>query len=258
MENNNPNVPQFKSALKKLLLHASVTASKYGNCLAFDSELVSPIFSLKWSKNRTSLSPLSEEEEQSDELPMEIDLLDQFSVSENKENILAYIGGFIVRRLSKSIDCISCCGAMLADDITKRNLSLISLKDNGGLIYPSEDVVAILIVCEKYFHCYVRGVEGNGINSSKKLHATLFRDIVRDLSTTRPDKILFSSLLQHDLDTHCISEDFHSTQIMKAIIKLYLKMRLLRYAQKYSQDVVSAGKLGKRQQLNKLVLFNGL
>jgi hypothetical protein len=256
-KNTNPDVLQFKSALKKLLLHASVTASKYSNCLAFDSDVVSPIFSLKWTKNR---SAMSEEEDPMDDdhSTMDLNLLDNFAVSENKEAILTYIGGSIVRKLCKAIDCAQCREAMMADDITKRNYSLISLKDNGGLVYPSDDVVTILIVCEKYFHCHVRGVDGHGMNSSKKLQATLFRDIVRELSTTRPGKILFTSLLQHDLDTHSMTEDYHSTQVMKAIIKSFLKMRLLRYAQQHTMDVVSAGKLGKRHQLNKLVLFNGL
>ena len=111
---------------------------------------------------------------------------------------------------------------MLADDITKRNLSLVSIKDNGPLIYPSEDVVSVLIVCARHFHYHVRGLDGKQINSSKRLYATVYRDVVRELSITRPGKILFPSLLQHDFDTHIVSEDYHSTQIMKAAIKFYL------------------------------------
>ncbi len=52
--NNNPNVEQFISALKKILLHASITASKYANCLEFETDSSPPIFSLTWSKNRKS------------------------------------------------------------------------------------------------------------------------------------------------------------------------------------------------------------
>ena len=57
-DNNNPTVLQFKAALKKILLHAAVTASKYANCMTFnaDSDNCSPIFSLKWSKSRSTLS----------------------------------------------------------------------------------------------------------------------------------------------------------------------------------------------------------
>lgn len=50
-----PDVRKFKSALKKILLRVSVVASKHANCLMFEDESVSPIFSLKWSRNRTPL-----------------------------------------------------------------------------------------------------------------------------------------------------------------------------------------------------------
>ena len=261
-KNNNPDVQQFKSALKKLLLHASVTASKYSNCMAFDSDLLSPIFSLKWTESRSAIE--SEETTPVDDNPMEIDHfdgldgIDTSSISENKESILAYIAGSIVRRLIKRLECSECFESLLSDDFTNKNLSLIGLKDNGGLIYPSDDVITVVMVCEKHFHRRVLGITGKGINTSKHLSALLSRDIIRELSSTRPGKILFSSLLHHDIQTHCVNEDFHSTQIMKTIIKYYLDMRLLRYSQHYTQNVVLAGKLGKRQQLGRLVVLNGL
>ena len=80
--NNNPAVQQLKAALKALALHASVTSSKYSNCISFDSELVSPIFSLKWSKNR---SAVSRKEEDVEDPPIDIEMLDRFTVSKNKK-----------------------------------------------------------------------------------------------------------------------------------------------------------------------------
>ena len=65
--NDNPNVLQFKSALKKIVLRASVTASKYSNCLTFDADTSPPIFSLKWSKNRSPLSKERTEEDESED-----------------------------------------------------------------------------------------------------------------------------------------------------------------------------------------------
>ena len=83
--------------------------------------------------------------------------------------------------------------------------------------------------------------------------------IISELSYTRPARtLLFSSLLQHDVDNHSITEDFHSTQVMKVVVRLFLKMRLSRYAQEYTQVVVKKNALGKRQQMNKLMLFSGL
>ena len=37
---NNPDVLWFKAALKKLLLHVSVGASKHANCLMFEDEAI--------------------------------------------------------------------------------------------------------------------------------------------------------------------------------------------------------------------------
>ena len=250
--NTNPNVPQFKSALKKILLHAAISSSRYANCIAFDEDSSPPIFSLKWSKNRSAIS--EKDDSPAKQLPI-IDCLD--NDSENKQSGLAYIGGWIVRNLVESLSCELCCDAMISSDKTKRYLSLIAMKDNGGLVYPSEDVVSIVTVCEKYFNAYVRGT-GEGMNASKKLRRSLTNVIIADLSLTRPCHVLFSSLLQHDIDTHFINEDFHSTQLMKAIVSEFLNMRLLRYAQEYTEDVVKRNVLGKRQQMNKLLLFSGL
>ena len=48
--NNNPDIRQFKSALRKILLRASVMASKHSNCMLFEEDASSTIFSLKWTK----------------------------------------------------------------------------------------------------------------------------------------------------------------------------------------------------------------
>ncbi len=145
---------------------------------------------------------------------------------------------------------------MIESDRKKKHLSLIAMQDNGGLIYPSEDVVKILAVCGKYFKAYVRG-DGTGINPSKNLHAKLSNTILSELSITRPGQVLFSSLLQHDINTHNPGEDFHSTQIMKAVISMYLHTKLFRYGQEYTRNVLRAGSLRKRQLMNKQ-LFAGI
>ena len=198
-DNNNPNVPQFKSSLKPILLHAAVTASKFANCTTFDTDadLCSPIFSLKWSKSSSALTTPPEKVDDIDWTILE----QPFFISEYKENAIAYIGGYIVRKLSQSMDCATCCRAMTSTDLRKSHFSLIRIKDNGGLAYPSDDIIKILTVCEKYFNLYVRR-DGEGMSACKNLHAKLQHSIISELSVTRPAFFLFSSLLQHDIDTH--------------------------------------------------------
>ena len=141
-DNTNPNVQQFKSALKKILLHAALSASKYSNCVTFDNDDSPPIFALKWTKNRSTVSTKETADENYD---IDIEILDRpFVISQNLENALAYVAGSIVRRMSTAIDCSVCCNAMITTDRNKRHLSLISIKDNGGLVYPSDDIMTII------------------------------------------------------------------------------------------------------------------
>ena len=71
---------------------------------------------------------------------------------ENKENILGYIGGYIVKKLQKIIDCNVCNNAMLSSNKYYFNLSLVTQKDKGGLVYPSTDIVKILSIAEFLSH----------------------------------------------------------------------------------------------------------
>ena len=50
--NNNPDVEEFQYALRRILLHVALSPSQNGNCLFLEEDRSSPIFSLKWTKNR--------------------------------------------------------------------------------------------------------------------------------------------------------------------------------------------------------------
>ena len=130
--------------------------------------------------------------------------------SEYNENILAYI----VRKLQKTIGCNVCNNAMLPTNKSYFKLSLVTQKDRGGLVNPSTDIVKILSITERIFKSFVVGADNlnTGISSSKYLRLKVTHFIMSELS----DKELF----YHDLDYHNdISEDFHSTEIRKAVNK---------------------------------------
>ena len=133
-------------------------------------------------------------------------------------------------------------------------LSLIHIKDNGGFVYPSKDVVKVLEVCEKFFKIVICGDSYDPkINSTKRIKQIMRHHILMEI----PDNI-FSSLNECIFENDHISEDLHVTQITKAIIDNYLDIRLFRYAQFYTENVLKKNKIGIRQQSNKLVLFQGL
>ena len=137
--NNNPDVRTFKSVLKRILLRVSVVASNRANCLVFEEESTSTIFSLKWA-------PLSPEME---EPYTDNDVLESFpSLSESthyKDPILAYIGEYIFRKLSRKLTW-----GMLSSTSTARRYEQWSIQFNK--IKRSQwPVSSILVMLWKYW-----------------------------------------------------------------------------------------------------------
>lgn len=72
----------------------------------------------------------------------EISILVQ-DISEFGSQVISYIAGMVVHRLIKTLKCDTCCGALIAVTVDDKHLRFIKLKDKGGLIFPSNDVVSI-------------------------------------------------------------------------------------------------------------------
>ena len=160
-----------------------------------------------------------------------------------------------MRKLHRRIDCIKCNDAMV--DVNLSNVhSLISEKDRGGLIYPSRDIIFIVSISERFFKSYVSGEHflNPKVSWLKRLRLKITNSIILELS----DKVLFKDMLEHDIESHEPFDDLHSTQIKKAVIFEFLNLRLYRYGQEYTKTVLMKGTIGKRQQLNQLLLFKGL
>ena len=139
--------------------------------------------------------------------------------------------------------------------VKHRALSLIALKDKGGLVYPSDSVMKVLNMSERVFKQFVSGLTpGNfQIIKTRNLHQKLVGKVVSELSPS-----VFANLWRHDMENSNINEDFHSTQIIKSIALKFFMLRLMRYGQEYTQSVLKLKLIGKRKQLNKLILFQGL
>ena len=105
--NNNPNVLQFKSAVRHLLLGNAVTALETTKCKFCDEYTIISFFHAR--KNTTPLSKTAnqedgkEAEQQDERLNRVISQLD-FEPTELKASILTYIVGFVV----KKIRCLTC------------------------------------------------------------------------------------------------------------------------------------------------------
>ena len=79
-----------------------------------------------------------------------------WNLSSYRSSIVAYIGGYIIRGLVKTVSCDTC----FLDTLTEHkdipmDHDLIVLKVNGGLLYPSPDVLRILKTSESVFKTVV-------------------------------------------------------------------------------------------------------
>jgi hypothetical protein len=141
--NNNPSARQFAYAYRSLLSRASVSASCIGNVTQQD---------------HTDLLHMSSEEQEGRVEPFEPTLFQNADhdycttrrLSLFVNNILEYIAGWVVRKLSAKIACADSLNALVAKaDHVSHSESLLEIKNNGGLVKPSADVIAVIQQAEK-------------------------------------------------------------------------------------------------------------
>ena len=152
-----------------------------------------------------------------------------------------------------SLTCETCASALLSKEHHHQYLSLVALKDRGGLIYAAKDVVRILSFAERIFRQIVSGTsaEDEKITGQKNLHLKLLTKTVYEATVAG----VFKDQFHHDLQYATnLDEDFHSTQITKRIASRYLTMRLARYGQHYTMQ---KKEVGKRQHASRMLIFNG-
>jgi len=117
--NNNPNVFQFKTAIKQILMKNSIKYQSNFNCNFFDDEPIDSLFEYKWSKKKKEID--YEKEVAIDEIDdialKKKELLNSYDSSHNicqlqdaEHNILYYIAGYIVKKID--LDCFSCTNSL--------------------------------------------------------------------------------------------------------------------------------------------------
>jgi hypothetical protein len=178
--NNNPTCQQFISAYRKLIVHSDLQDVLRGNCMPLESVPILTASSsitkntqvqtpsavqLNSSLSRTHLM----ESDNFENGNIDEDSLPPISVlSSCSTKIVAYIAGFVVFRLQKSLHCEPCISALSAPNDIPDIYSLIRLKSRGNLVTPSQDVIDICLQCEKYFRTHVS--INNHVLSNVHLH----------------------------------------------------------------------------------------
>lgn len=232
--NNNPSALQFRYAYRSLLVHADVRAPDTGN-VAPDVEGTLILPHLKVHQNR--------DDEQCDDSHEEAALATAaghdyanlaYGLSNFSSEVVQYIGGFIVRVVAKKITCSACTGMLVKDNITS---ILIFIRNNGGLIMPSEMVHHTLHTAEYVLRQSLGHVQKV---TADQLTLLSFRQFCE-----RHEKSLGSLEHYRESPEHVIA-------LIKFMLKTYIALRLREHSRRVTEQTRGAY---VRAQLTKQILF---
>ena len=221
----NPTARQFRTAYKKLLVHAGGSIKPTnGNC---DSCDITSVPTVAW-KNATSASDNIVVSTSNSSVDFEMPHASGCIVKSCKMccAILAYIAGYQVRTMAKTLPCAECVAALHHSDTDPcPQMSLISIKSfntdnvinyNGskGLVCPSGSVMTVVIATEK-------SIRSSWFKLSQKNAVDVVVNNTLDaLSCVK----LFPSLIDHLFDADGI--DSHYWHLIKTVIRKFTVCRL--------------------------------
>lgn len=111
--NNNPDVIQFKSAMKRLIMHNSIAPSRHATCAVMERTFDLYLFSLKWSRHRTPVQDISAIELQHQPfLQYLLSQLNEVNTNPFQQVVLYHISGSVVRDVMHDIECTLCAQAL--------------------------------------------------------------------------------------------------------------------------------------------------
>ena len=139
-------------------------------------------------------------------------------------DILAYLGGFLLRSVKKSIgNCEDCEGALVSDG-NDRHSSLIHLKEYvksaGNLVYPSQAVMSVLIECEENIKAFT---QLDAILTLKAPFASILEFLRKSVT----------------VELGCC--DTHKARVEKILLEKYVRTRIrIHLRQRHAQEVNGA------------------
>ncbi|KAK8759584.1 hypothetical protein V5799_002784 [Amblyomma americanum] len=142
--NNNPSAAQFRQAYQSTLAHAAVVGSK-SSCVSTQLEGISLFRSQGQPFSPFTKDITHEFEEPTAALAQSILDRDYFALSEYSSKVVGYIGGFVVKAISRRLHCADCAGLLIPDTVSSL---LRSIKDSGRLTEPSRFVHAAMHAAE--------------------------------------------------------------------------------------------------------------
>ena len=228
---NNPTVTQFVAAYKKIILGAS--GRHFTRSANIDLQDDTDIVQFFTTKSKC-ISYIEEK----------FDLVDEFEtfdspydINDMQQDVVTYIAGYVCRQVKKKNDCNYCCDSLLSD--SSEELALISVKDRGGLIYPSSGMIQACKIAEKFLQ-----VEYNSKSffSNEKLLTQLTTRVTTCILTQYPE-----------INTKFDHTPIHKYTMSKTIVMVYLSIRLKHLAREKNREM-SQKKI--RKKMSKIILFS--
>ncbi|CAI6370835.1 unnamed protein product [Macrosiphum euphorbiae] len=252
--NNNPTAQQFRAVYRKLVIRVNdVQSFNTCNCIPLEDidilhySSTDPIKVLNNNSIGISSGTVIDEVnvQNINSLIMDHDYIgnnSEHSSSQFAKEIIIYIAGFVVYKLTNSLKCEECKLGLVAVEKDCFLNSLITLKnrggEKGGLMYPSEDVISICFKTEHFLKSY--NYKQKAINrleiQSKVLAHYLFSSTI------------FKSLITYSQETRSPLSD-HCTLLIKSIATTYINLKINYIVKKHNETP------SLRQWYNKLTLF---
>jgi len=243
--NNNPNALQLQYIWRGLVSKAGLSPSFAANCIIQDeTELLCPTVTFN------SIHSVNTDDDQATTLedsPFDdSNFLDMTRLSPYVLDVLTYIAGWVARKLINKMTCDECKCALVVqpNDITTfaEQSILLELKNKGGLLFPSKDLVSVLRSTEKAIRFHIPTLTSTSCHShALQIETTTMQEVPRNLFFKLQDHF---SCTFHDGNSHY-------TSLIRAICRTFLTLRL----HHISKTTNATDMLSIRQKLNKTILF---
>ena len=271
--NNNPTARQFMAAYKRLLIRNEIRGVG-GNCIDIDKTSILFVTGNAVKVNGVQTDTLNisilrrnegtaDDAEQNDVAvvlnrydiverhPMQadhdyVDVSNSCFLSEYKEYVVGYIAGFVVRMVRKIIKCPDCLGSLsISSEMTSKTNLFLQMKDKGGLVKPSQSVVAVCKCTERCLQRMLLCCRGKLPHATSLLSA-ISMTVLGEIGETAA----FDELKPHMFD--CTPDSNHIFVLISVISLCYAKVRMHSLAKKCTEELMGER---VRKKLSKLILF---
>lgn len=147
-----------------------------------------------------------------------------------------------MRKANKIIKCEHCLSIING---SHKNSLIMNVKDRGGLLYASQEVVTLCKIAERVLRCNFSSKLRVGKTWILKLQLQVF-SVLYDTEYFKVHDHLFTSTEY--------GEETHYSSLLKLLLKIYFEVRFHYLAKKQSQNLHDKS---VRQLFTKLILFKG-